>query len=57
MNVKGPWKGVAVAGPSSPIGEKVVGLNSTGGFIKERDVVCTADEAGPGSTIILGLEV
>ena len=57
LNVKGPWKGVTVTRPSSSIGDKVVGLSSTGGLIKERDVVCSAGEAGLGSTVILGLEV
>ena len=56
FDVKGTWEGHAVASPSSAIGGKVVGLNSTGGFIRKSKVVTATNETGFGCTGVLGGE-
>ena len=57
LDVKGAREGIAVASPPPAIVDKVFGLSSTGGLVKESSVLGTADETCPGSTIVLGVEV
>ena len=57
LDVKGAQEGIAVASPPPAIVDKVFDLSSTGGLVKEGGVLGTVDEACPGSTIVLGVEV
>ena len=56
FDVEGTWEGDAIVAPASTVGDKMVGLSSTRGFIGKGKVVTTANEAGVGGASILGGE-
>ena len=57
FDVKGTWEGAAIAGPTSTVGGKIVGLSSTRGLVRTSKVVATTNEAGVGGAGILRGEV
>ena len=57
FDVEGTWEGDAVAGPTSTVRGKVVGLSGTRGLVRMSKMVAATNEVSIGGAGVLGGEV